>query len=258
MRIRYFFVLLLIEELTVNLTGSVYAQDSISKNFHIKLGVEIIHGGSFSWKSKDYEILPIQYEHGNEGGSIVGPYIAYGIRSDFYFKKLILSAGALISSERFLAYVPFNHGTFTDRFPHYDLDYRGKYLDIPLSIGLAVNENYEMNKTYLLIGSIVSFIFYERIRIYNSSDFYSGSGSPLANYTKYNYNQDVVSKKTRYNRTCVLFTLGREILCKRSSPIYFKIALTFISAPLDIQRNTSEIFKNSRAGIDLGFSYKIK
>ena len=61
-----------------------------------------------------------------------------------------------------------------------------------------------------------------------------------------------------YKRSCLFFSLGRETPFIKHVPIYFKRALTFITAPIDIKRNTSQIFTSSRLGLEFGFSYKLK
>jgi hypothetical protein len=227
------------------------SQDTLSNKIQIQAGAEIIPGLTLGWKSKDYEIYPY---HSDEDGTIMNSFFAGGIYSEFYIRKILLSAGVLISSEKLLATVPIGFGgQFYGSHPFYDLDYTGKYLEFPLTVGLVLNKNAGNKKTFLTIGTIISFLYYERIRKFNSDEVYYGS-----NKEHYNFNMDSETKNINYNRTCLLFSLGRETPFIKNSKIYFKRALTFITTPLDIKRNTSEIFTSSRLGVELGFSYRLK
>lgn len=227
-----------------------YAQDSISNNFHIKLGVEIIPGISTSWKSKDYEIYP--YRSDNDR-TIIRPFIIERIGADFYYKKVCLSVSLWVLSEKLLAHVSLPYGgQYFGVYPSYDLEYTCRYLDLPLRVGMMLNKNSEENKTFLEAGTAISFIFYERIKKFNSSDVYIGNNPP------FNYNGNVITKKIKYNRICFLIVFGRETPFIKNTHLYLKRAITFITAPIDIKRNTTEIVTNMRFGINLGLSYKIK
>lgn len=222
------------------------AQEIGEYKMSIKLGVEIIPGLSFNWTSKDYEITQ---EGRTEGGTILTPFVMTGIGSSFYYKRIFLTANLLFTSEHLVATVPLLNGSHG---LHYDLDYRSEHIEIPIGIHYILNKNYFEKKTYLGLQTAFSFIFYEKIRKYNSSKLYDSLGNPFY------YNQEINTKKINFNRILFILTIGRETPFKENSSFYFRRAFSYFTSPIYIKRNTSEIFTNNKFGIILGIIYKMR
>lgn len=224
----------------------LHAQEIDEAKMKIKFGVEITPGLCFGWSSKDYEIAQ---EGRTQGGSIITPFLTTGVGSAFYFKRIFLTANLLFTSEEFVATVPLLNGSHG---LHYDLDYKTKYIDIPIGIYYILNDNYNEKKTYLGLQTELSFIFNEKIRKFNSSIFYDSLGNPFY------YNDEINTNKLNYNRTLFILTIGRETPLKENSFFYFKRAISYFTSPIYIKRNTKEIITNSKLGATLGIVYKIR